>query len=166
MSKSNKPVNFLAETAESKLEAAKEFCCEKMVKGCYETEECDENKHIKKDAVNIFSYTINWDVYQEVRKEVLEWFGDYEKTHEVKTSVLYRLLELTDMRLSLINTDTQINNELLKNSLWKSKLSYFYRRNVSEGEVSFLKKLNDWIEETPKEFKVSLFEYIYKKRSR
>ncbi|WP_457561921.1 type III-A CRISPR-associated protein Cas10/Csm1 [Caminibacter pacificus] len=166
MSKSNKPVSFIAEIAEHQLENAKDFCCEKKEDSCYKVKECDENKHIKKDAVTLFGYSMNWDVLKRVRAEVIKAFNNFEQKYEVKTTMLYKLLNLADMRIALIEPNKENINEFLKNSLWKSKLSYFYRRNISEDDNELLDKLNKWIEDTPKEFKVSLFEYIYKKRSK
>ena len=157
MSKANKPVNFIAEFAEKALESAKDFCCKKTDKLCKEVKECKEG-YIKKDAVSVFGYTLNWDFYNMVRKEVLEEFKKFEETYEVKTTILYRLLDLADMRIEM--------EKDIKKSIWKSKLCYFYRRNISEKDNDFLAFLNEKIENTPKEFKASLIEYIYKRRSK
>jgi CRISPR-associated protein Csm1 len=157
MSKANKPVNFIAEFAEKALESAKDFCCKKTDKSCKEVKECKEGD-IKKDAVSVFGYTLNWDFYNMVRKEVLEEFKKFEKNYEVKTTMLYRLLDLADMRIEM--------EKDIKKSIWKSKLCYFYRRNISEKDNGFLAFLDEKIENTPKEFKTSLIEYIYKRRSK
>ena len=58
--------------------------------------------------------------------------------------------------------------EDVKNTMWKSKLSYSFTRNMqSGGEMNeLLLMLNNVIENNPKESKMAICEYIYKRRER
>ncbi|MGP1580354.1 MAG: hypothetical protein ACTTH5_04970 [Wolinella sp.] len=59
----------------------------------------------------------------------------------------------------------------VKNTMWKSKLSYSFNRNMQNGRGrdsadmnSLLLMLNDTIENYPKESKMVICEYTYKRR--
>ena len=52
----------------------------------------------------------------------------------------------------------------IKNTLWKSKLVYSFTRNMDKKYISILNTLNDSIEENPKETKMIICEFIYKRR--
>jgi len=166
MSKAHKPVNFLADMAEEALEEAKEFVCKKEKSECKEIEnievKCGEKEDeniLRKNAVNIFGESVRWNSYKKIRDDLFNKLNNYETTKELKTTFLYRLIELSQM-----SKNVKFNNSI-KDTIWKSKLNYIYTRNISNKDFELLEFLNDTIEKYPKEFKVVLFEYIYKRRS-
>ncbi len=48
--------------------------------------------------------------------------------------------------------------------MWKSKLVYSFTRNMDKKYISLLNILNDSIEKYPKETKITICEFIYKRR--
>ena len=84
---------------------------------------------------------------------------NHPKGEEFATTFLYRLLDLCQMSKNVKF------KQIVKDTLWKSKLSYLYNRNISNKDFTLLEFLDKIIDEYPKEFKVNLFEYIYKRRS-
>jgi hypothetical protein len=162
MSKASKPINFLAHITEEALEEAKDFCCRLSGSNCKEIIEnrekiCDGNdeKIKKKDALNLFKESVRWESYKELKKAFEENFK-HPKGEEFNTTFLYRLIEIANMSQSV--------HKDLRFTIWKSKLSYIYIRNVSDKEFRLLEFLDEIIENHPKEFKMVLFEYIYKRR--
>jgi CRISPR-associated protein Csm1 len=132
--KPNKPVNFIAQMSEEALEKSKDI---------------DE-----KDAVTLFDETVKWDDYLDDNGllEELEILND-------NTTMLYRLLELVEL-----SKKAKTNP---KATIWKSKLNYLFSRNmdINKKEVQdLLKNLNLMIEKFPKETKMYLSEFIYKRR--
>jgi CRISPR-associated protein Csm1 len=149
MTKSNKPINFLANIAEEALHVAKSM----------------ENK----DAISLFGETVKWDTYIDENnavylKEELERFD--KEVYALNTASLYRLLELIEMSKKSKEDPVQ--------TIWKSKLAYSFNRNILEkihndkdktkDALGFLSLLNNIIEDKPKSAKMVLSEYIYKRR--
>ena len=167
MSKAHKPINFLADSAEEALEESKDFCCiakesryveiecPKIKSGEDCNKEYDDIK--KKDALTLFNETLYWKNYKYIKEEVEKNFI-HPNREEFATTFLYRLLELCEK-------SKNVKKGIVEDTIWKSKLSYMYSRNISTNEFTLLDFLNRMIEEYPKEFKVNLFEYIYKRRS-
>ena len=62
-----------------------------------------------------------------------------------------------------------IKNDV-KNSMWKSKLNYSFYRNFQKADTKkgqeLLLMLNNEIKHNPKETKMVICEYIYKRRER
>lgn len=150
MTKSNKPINFVAQIAEDALEEAKGI---------------DD----KKDAISLFGETVKWEDYLDENnavylQEELERFGD--EIYPLHTAFLYRLLEFVAMSKKSKIDPIQ--------TMWKSKLAYNFNRNMLEKIVKdkektkdahgFLSLLNDILEDKPKSAKMVLSEYIYKRR--
>jgi len=134
LTKPNKPVNFIARVSEEALEDAKEI----------------DNK----DAISLFGETVKWKKYLNDKnlKEELKLLDD-------NSAMLYRLLELIEL--------SKISKDDPKATIWKSKLSYSFARNMDleKKEVqSLLINLNTMIEKYPKETKMFLSEFIYKRR--
>ena len=175
MSKAHKPINFLANLAEESLEESKDFCCEiKKIKTdnkeetIYIETKCPEIKNsedcnkefpniLKKDAITLFGETLYWKNYEYVKEQFTNSFI-HPSGNEFATTFLYRLLDLCEM-------SKNVKKGEIKDTIWKSKLSYIYSRNISDKNYTLLNFLNRMIEDYPKEFKVNLFEYIYKRRS-
>ncbi len=173
MSKAHKPINFLANSAEEALEESKDFCCEikkdeknnevKYIEiKCPEiknNEDCNKefpNLH-KKDAITLFDETIYWENYEKVKK-MIETNFNHPKGEEFATTFLYRLMDLCEK-------SKNVKRGIVEDTIWKSKLSYLYSRNISNKDFTLLEFLDKIIDEYPKEFKANLFEYIYKRRS-
>lgn len=137
LAKPSTPISFLAQTSEKWLESSKEMS--------------------GKDAITIFGETAKWDSYLNVRSQILDKFTKFNIDN---TAFLYRLLELCEMSKKVC--------EDVKNTMWKSKLSYSFTRNMqSGGEMNeLLLMLNNVIENNPKESKMAICEYIYKRRER
>ena len=193
MTKANKPINYIAYESEDMLEDAKDYCCEiKDRKKCFDSKNCcveilediklkrekedfetviyvkDKSKYckdneknsnlLKKDALTLFNETSKWDSYIEVRDKVLPYLIDIDRKNEINTTFLYRLLDLIDM-------SKKVKYEKdVKSTIWKSKLNYIYIRNISKDNFELLDLLNSYIENYPKELKMVLFEFIYKRR--
>ena len=140
LAKPSTPISYLAQTSEKWLEVSKETT--------------------GKDAISIFGETAKWDSYLSVRSKILD---EFTKFNIDNTAFLYRLLELCEMSKNVC--------EDVKNTMWKSKLSYSFTRNMQNKQDGadmngLLLMLNDTIENNPKESKMAICEYIYKRRER
>jgi len=108
----------------------------------------------EKDAISLLGETVKWDDYLDDNglKEELKLLDD-------NSSMLYRLLELIELSKRSKNDP--------KATIWKSKLSYIFGRNMdlNKKEVqNFLNNLNTMIEKYPDETKMFLNEFMYKRR--
>ena len=142
LAKPSTPISYLAQTSEKWLEVSKETT--------------------GKDAISIFGETAKWDSYLSVRSKILDEFTKFNIDKD-NTAFLYRLLELCEMSKNVC--------EDVKNTMWKSKLSYSFTRNMQNKQDGadmngLLLMLNDTIENNPKESKMAICEYIYKRRQR
>lgn len=142
LAKPSTPISYLAQTSEKWLEVSKEMT--------------------GKDAISIFGETAKWDSYLSVRSKILDEFTKFDIDKD-NTAFLYRLLELCEMSKNVC--------EDVKNTMWKSKLSYSFTRNMQNKQDGadmngLLLMLNDTIENNPKESKMAICEYIYKRRER
>jgi len=121
----------------------------------HHTEELlEKSKEIdeKKDAITIWSETVKWDSYLETYKKLNREFKEFE----LNTALLYRLLEFCNMSKNI--------HKDIKNTIWKSKLNYLFARNVDKKYHYMLEVLDKSIEKYPKETKMFLSEFIYKRR--
>lgn len=142
LAKPSTPISYLAQTSEKWLEVSKETT--------------------GKDAISIFGETAKWDSYLSVRSKILDEFVKFNIDKD-NTAFLYRLLELCEMSKNVC--------EDVKNTMWKSKLSYSFTRNMQNKQDGadmngLLLMLNNVIENNPKESKMAICEYIYKRRER
>jgi CRISPR-associated protein Csm1 len=152
IAKPSTPISYLAEHTEELLEDAKDIDKENEVKN-------------PKDAVTLFNETVKWDSYKEVYNKLNNALEDFKE--HLNTAFLYRLLELIDMSKKLkFESDTV-------SAMWKSKLRYSFNRNILEKikdnekkqkAESMLKLLDKLIESKPKECKMVVNEFIYKRR--
>lgn len=134
MFKHSKPINFIAHLSEEALEDAKELD--------------------GKDAISLFDETVKWEDY-------LDDFGLKEElgnTEEIKTAFLYRLLDFVAM-----SKKVKYENDILS-TIWKSKLNYSFSRNMPSSASSLLGIVDKMVEKYPKEAKMHLSEFIYKRR--
>jgi hypothetical protein len=58
----------------------------------------------------------------------------------------------------------------IKNALWRSKVSYYFKRNIPKGRndeeiASMIKLVDESIESHQGRFKMPIFEQIYKRRA-
>lgn len=134
MFKHSKPINFIAHLSEEALEKAKEM---------------DD-----KDAVSLFGETVKWDDYL----DDLGLKEELENIDDIKTAFLYRLLDFVAM-----SKKVKYENDILS-TIWKSKLNYSFSRNMDKNNQSLLTVVDKMIEEYPKEAKMHLSEFIYKRR--
>lgn len=138
IAKPSYPVSHLAEHTELLLEEAKSI----------------DNK---KDAITLFGETVKWDNYITTFNKLNEEFNSL-KLDDIKTAFLYRLLDLVEMG-KRVKYESSIED-----TIWKSKLNYSFYRNMDQKYEPLLKVLNEEIEKNPKETKMFLCEYIYKRR--
>ena len=134
LAKPSTPISYLANHTEELLEEAKDI---------------DENK----DAISLFGETLKWNSYKKTF-EVLQKL--FENFNDPNTATLYRLLDFCKMSKDI--------DKDLKNSMWKSKLNYLFKRNVDKKYHHILGDLSSSIEKNPKETKMFLSEFIYKRR--
>jgi CRISPR-associated protein Csm1 len=146
MTKPNKPINFVANSAENALENSK-------------------NIDDEKNAITLFNQTAKWDEYQ---NEILNKFQEilsFENKildKNYKTSFWYRMIGFCNMRENL--------DKDIKNALWRSKVSYYFKRNIPKGRndeeiASMIKLVDESIESHQGRFKMPIFEQIYKRRA-
>ncbi|MBE0490770.1 MAG: type III-A CRISPR-associated protein Cas10/Csm1 [Sulfurospirillum sp.] len=134
MVKSNKPINFVANIAKEALDTAKSM------------------EH--KDAISLFGETVKWDDYL----DDLGLGEELQLLNNPNTAFLYRLLELIEM-----SKKVKYNRDVAS-TIWKSKLNYTFTRNNAKSHEGLLECLFKMIENYPKEAKMVLSEYIYKRR--
>lgn len=136
--KSSYPISRIAEYTEELLEVAKYI---------------DE----KKNAITLFGETVKWESYLSTYKELSMAFKILQKD-DTKTAFLYRILELLEMAKKVKYENS------VKDTIWKSKLNYSFYRNMDKNYLPLLETLNVQMEKNPKETKMFLSEFIYKRR--
>lgn len=114
-----------------------------------------------KDAITLFGESVKWDKYIKVYDELMPKFENFADDDSLNTAFLYRLLEICEMSKKVKFEDDY------KATMWKSKLSYAISRNQSENLYNELYTVLDKkIEENPKETKMVISKFIYKRRKR
>lgn len=139
LAKASTPINYLANHTEDLLSNAKAI---------------DD----KKDAITLFDETVKWQSYKEVFEKLMPVLENL-KLEDDKTAFFYRLLDFCQMSKDVENGD-------IKATIWKSKLNYVFSRNMENMDTKIFKTLNECIEKNPKESKIVLCEFIYKRRKR
>jgi len=160
VSKESVPIKYLAEISEENLEKAKDFCIKKDgdFKDKKEKDKlCKEEKEVyKKDALSLWDEIVRNDEYIKVWDKLDKVFSiDTIKDKKFDTTYLYRLLEICEMSKRVKYQKSIID------TMWKSKLNYISKE---ENEKEVLKVLDKCIKDYPKETKLFLVEYIYKRR--
>jgi len=133
------PISFLAEYTENLLEDAKEI---------------DDQK----DALSMFGETVKWKDYTACLSSLIPVLESQERITALKTAWLYRILELAEMSKRVKYEGN------IEDTIWRSKLSYSISRNVEKAAESFRKGLDEAILRYPKETKLVIMEFIYKRR--
>ena len=151
MTKPNKPINFVADIAEEALEKSKE----------YKPEQKEGEK--EKNAITLFGQTVGFDDYIYDMTEDFQIIEDMAQKYPdvFGTAFWYRLLEFCNMKENI--------EDDIKNTMWKSRLSYMFKRNViekikNENFYEVFKQINENIETYGAGFKMVLSEFIYKRR--
>ena len=132
------PISRIAQHSEELLEEAKGI---------------DEHKN----AITLFGETVKWKSYLSTFRELHKAFEILEND-DTKTAFLYRLLDLIEMAKRV-----KYNNSI-EDTIWKSKLNYSFYRNMDKRYLPLLKVLNNQMENNPKETRMFLNEFIYKRR--
>lgn len=106
-----------------------------------------------KDGITLFGESVKWDDY-------LDDLGLYEELEKasVNTAFIYRLLDFIEMSKK-VKYDREITA-----TIWKSKLNYSFNRNMDKRYASLLTVADEMIEKYPKEAKMKISEFNYKKR--
>lgn len=146
MAKPSKPINYLASQTEYLLEESKDY-------------KEKENKKIihEKDALTLFGETVKWNDYKMVFDELKIAFESFENK-DINTAFLYRLLEFCEM-----SKKVKYGGDILS-TIWKSKLRYSFFRNNDNLAENIYKILDEKIDNNPKETKMTICEFIYKRR--
>jgi len=145
IAKPSTPISYLADYTEKLLEDAKE------IDG--------------KDAISLFRETVKWKDYLEVYSVLYGSLEDFDEY--LNTAFLYRLLELIEM-----SKKVKYKKDI-PSTMWNSKFRYSFNRNVLEKMKSddskrraenMLELLSRLIDKKPKETKMVVNEFIYKRR--
>lgn len=137
LAKPSKPISYLAHETEHLLEESKDLN--------------------GKDAITLFGETVKWNSYKEVFTQLDSAFKSFENK-EINTAFLYRLLEFCEM-----SKKVKYDGDILS-TIWKSKLSYSFSRNNDKLGENIYRILDEKIDKNPKETKIFLSEFIYKRR--
>ena len=152
IAKPSTPISYLADHSEHLLEEAKGIDNEKEV------------EH-PKDALSLFGETVKWSDYLEVYNHLYSSLESFEE--HLNTAFLYRLLELIEM-----SKKVKYANDIAS-TMWKSKFRYSFNRNILEKMKNsndnkraeeMLELLGGLIDSNPKETKMVVNEFIYKRR--
>jgi CRISPR-associated protein Csm1 len=134
MFKHSKPINFIAHMSEEALEDAKTLP--------------------NKDGITLFDESVKWDDYL----DDLGLMEELEKIPEINTAFTYRLLDFIAM-----SKKVKYDGDVLS-TIWKSKLNYSFTRNMDKKHETLLSTIDEMIEKYPKESKMKISEFIYKRR--
>ncbi|MBD3843159.1 MAG: hypothetical protein IE909_15020, partial [Campylobacterales bacterium] len=117
-------------------------------------EALEDAKALKgKDGVTLFEESVKWDDYL----DDLGLMKELEKANP-NTAFSYRLLDFIAMSKK-VKYDRDIAS-----TIWKSKLNYSFTRNMDKKHEAILSTIDEMIEKYPKEAKMHLSEFIYKRR--
>ena len=106
-----------------------------------------------KDGISFFDDSVKWDDYL----DDLGLFEELENAN-VNTAFTYRLLEFIEM-----SKKVKYEGDI-PSTIWKSKLNYSFNRNMDKKHISLLVTVDEMIEKYPKEAKMKISEFIYKRR--
>lgn len=106
-----------------------------------------------KDGITLFGESVKWEDY-------LDDLGLYEELEKasVNTAFTYRLLDFIEM-----SKKVKYEGDITA-TIWKSKLNYSFNRNMDKRYGSLLTATDEMIEKYPKEAKMKISEFIYKRR--
>jgi CRISPR-associated protein Csm1 len=137
IAKPSTPVSYLAEHSEHALEEAKGLD--------------------GKDAITLFRETVKWESYLNTFHKLSKTLDKIDK-EDTKTAFLYSIMEFCEM-----SKKVKYENDI-PSTMWKSKLRYSFTRNMDSKYGEILEALDESIHHRPKETKMFLSEFIYKRR--
>lgn len=113
-----------------------------------------------RNGIDIFGISMKFDEFLEIEKSFEQVFKFLEENSKETTSFYYRLMELCDM-CENIRKDP-------KNAMWKSKLNYLFRRNISkaDNDLQIYQLLDRLIETHGQKLKPTLFLKVYANRDK
>jgi CRISPR-associated protein Csm1 len=106
-----------------------------------------------KNGITQFGESVKWDEYL----DDLGLIEELEKAN-LNTAFTYRLLDFIAM-----SKKVKYEGDIAS-TIWKSKLSYSFTRNMDKKHEGILSTIDEMIEKYPKEAKMHLSEFIYKRR--
>ena len=112
-----------------------------------------------RDGIDIFGISMKFNKFLTIEKEWQKVVEILENSDIDTTTFYYRLLELCDMRENL-NSD-KVN---VQNAMWKSKLSYLFKRNLSKLDDDSYLLISKLIENYGEKLKPLIYLTIYKNR--
>ena len=100
----------------------------------------------------------SWDEILDLSRQIRKDFKKFDED-SLNITFLYRLLNFCEMSKRVRDGD-------IKATIWRSKLNYIINRNIDKKYHYLIKDLDEAIKLTPKETKIFLSEFIYKRRDR
>lgn len=143
LAKPSKPISYLAQHTKHLLENSK--------------------KIDKKDAITLFNESVKWDDYLKIYKDLKDKLSITTLASDDKTAFFYRLIDFCQMSKRLQNTNESFDP---RDAMWKSKLTYSFKRNLENPSDKLLETLLSEIQNHPKESKMAIFELIYTRREK
>lgn len=144
LAKPSKPISYLAQHTEHLLE--------------------DSKKIDNKDAITLFNESVKWDDYLKIYKDLKDKLSITALASDDKTAFFYRLIDFCQMSKRLQDTNEGFDPRY--DAMWKSKLTYSFKRNLENFSDDLLQTLLDNIQKYPKESKMAIFELIYTRREK
>jgi len=113
-----------------------------------------------RDGIDIFGISMKFEEFLEIEKDFNKIVEFLENNGVDTTTFYYRLIELSQMKEDI--------NKDIKNAMWRSKLNYIIRRNISKENNDFdiYKKLINLVENYGKKIQPTIFLKIYENRDK
>ena len=153
--KPNTPMGFMAESAESGLEEAKEHC---------------------KNRLTVFDETVLWDEMAKltaIQDELKTWLDK----RWINAAMLYRLnqiIEMAGVENRIVANKNEIYLEDMECTKWRALLSYSVGRNAAKDLKpeerpavidTVIKSLNNWLSEYGSKLKIPVWNMLYNRRT-
>ena len=146
MFKHSTPINFISNLADEAESRAKEVKY--------------KNQTQTRDGIDIFGISMKFDEFNDIDKKWNHINTELVEKGLDSTTFYYRLIELSQMRENL---EKQFN---VVDSMWKSKLSYIYKRNLSKLNEKSYNQLIELIDKYGIKLQPFIFLTIYKNRDK
>lgn len=146
MFKHSTPINFISNLADEAESRAKEVKF--------------KNNLQTRDGIDIFTIPMKFDEFNDIDKQWEEINNELINKEVDTTTFYYRLIELTQMKENLNEKFNVVD------SMWKSKISYIYKRNLTKMDEKIYHKLVNLIDEYGKKLQPFIFLTIYKNRDK
>lgn len=146
MFKPSSPVQYISSKAEEAESRAKEVVAQKGGQS--------------RNGIDIFGISMKFDEFLEIENEFAKIVTFLESKSKETTSFYYKLIQLCDMSENIVK-DPQ-------NAMWKSKLNYLFRRNISkaDNDMKIYATLNELIQKHGQKLKPTLFLKVYANRDK